>query len=141
MTVPRQETVAQLAGFENIFDVTVVAVHEDRGTMACRLAGSDVDLETPLVRADLGSVLRVGIRAGDILLASLHPRGLSARNILPGRVVSLAERDMIVVAKVSCGVEMEVHLTLAARDSLQLQPGREAWLVVKTHSCHLMGLS
>jgi molybdate transport system ATP-binding protein len=141
MTVPRQETVAQLAGFENIFDVTVVAVHEDRGTMACRLAGSDVELETPLVRADLGSVLRVGIRAGDILLASLHPRGLSARNILPGTVVSLAERDMIVVAKVSCGVEVEVHLTLAARDSLQLQPGREAWLVVKTHSCHLMGLS
>ena len=30
------------------------------------------------------------------------------------------------------------HLTLAARDSLHLQPGREVWLVVKTHSCHLM---
>src|SRR5580693_1058647 len=28
MTAPRQETVAQLAGLENIFDVTVVAVHE-----------------------------------------------------------------------------------------------------------------
>jgi ABC-type molybdate transport system ATPase subunit len=33
---------------------------------------------------------------------------------------------------------MEVHLTLAARDSLQLTPGREVWLVIKTHSCHLM---
>jgi molybdate transport system ATP-binding protein len=141
MTAPRQETVAQLAGFENIFDATVIAVHENRGTMVCQLSESKVDIETPLVRAEVGSVLRVGIRAGDILLASLAPVGLSARNIIPGRIVSLAQSDVIVVAKVDCGVEMEVHLTLAARDSLQLQPGREVWLVLKTHSCHLMGIS
>ncbi len=138
MTAPRQETVAQLAGFENIFNATVVAAHEDRGTMTCRLAGSNVELETPLVRAEVGSALRVGIRAGDILLATVHPKGLSARNVLPGRMVSLAQRDVIVAAQVNCGVEMEVHLTLAARDALGLQPGREVWLVVKTHSCHLM---
>ncbi len=138
MTAPRQETVAQLAGFENIFDATVVAAHEDRGTMTCRLAGSNVDLETPLVRAEVGSTLRVGIRAGDILLATIQPSGLSARNVIPGRVLSLVQRDVIVVAKVDCGVEAEVHLTLAARDSLLLQPECEVWLVVKTHSCHLM---
>ena len=141
MTAPLQETVAQLAGFENIFDATVVASNPDRGTMACKLTGSDVELETPMVRAEAGSVLRIGIRAGDILLASLQPRGLSARNILPGRVVSLAQRDVIVVAKVNCGVEMEVHLTLAARDSLQLLAGRDVWLVVKTYSGHPMGVS
>ena len=138
MTAPRQETVAQLAGFENIFDAAVMAAHEDRGTMTCRLAGSNVELETPLVRAEVGSALRVGIRAGDILLATVRPEGLSARNLLPGRMVSLAQRDVIVAARVNCGVEMEVHLTLAARDALGLQPGREVWLVVKTHSCHLM---
>ena len=140
MSAPRLETVAQLAGFENIFDVSVIAAHEERGTMVCQLSESKVEIETPLVRADVGSALRVGIRAGDILLASLPPVGLSARNIIPGRVVSLAQRDVIVVATVNCGVEMEVHLTLAARDSLQLQPESEVWLVVKTHSCHLMGI-
>jgi molybdate transport system ATP-binding protein len=141
MSAPRLETVAQLAGFENIFDATVSAVHEERGTMICQLSGSTVEMETPLVRADVGSALRVGIRAGDILLASQPPVGLSARNIIPGRIVSLAQRDVIVAAKVNCRVEMEVHLTLAARDSLHLQPGGEVWLVVKTHSCHLMGIS
>jgi molybdate transport system ATP-binding protein len=141
MAAPRRESLAQLIGFENIFHAVVIAIHEDRGTMRCRLVDSNVELETPLVRADVGSTLLVGIRAGDILLATIQPAGLSARNIIPGRVLSVAQRDVIVVVRVNCGVEMEVHLTLAARDSLQLQPGREIWLIVKTHSCHLMAAS
>jgi molybdate transport system ATP-binding protein len=141
MGAPRRESLAQLIGFENIFHAVVSAAHEDRGTMTCCIAGSNVELETPLVRADTGSALLVGIRAGDILLATIQPQGLSARNIIPGRLLSLEQRDVIVAARVNCGVEMEVHLTLSARDSLQLQPGRDVWLVVKTHSCHLMAAS
>ena len=99
------------------------------------LAGSDGNT---LVRAEVGAHLRVGIRAGDILLAVTVPVGLSARNIIPGRIVALERRDVIISARVDCGVELEVHLTLAARDSLQLAAGRDIWLVIKTHSCHLM---
>jgi len=140
MEAPQQETVAQLLGFENIFDAIVETVSPQRGTMACRVAGDGgpVLLETPLVRGGVGSTLRVGIRAGDILLATAPPVGLSARNVIPGRITSLEQRDVIVSARVKCRVEMEVHLTLAARDSLQLAPGREVWLVIKTHSCFLM---
>jgi len=137
---PLQETVAQLAGFENIFDAVVEAVRPERGTMTCRVPGDGgpLMLETPLVRGGVGSTLRVGIRAGDILLATAPPVGLSARNVIPGRIHSLEQRDVIVSARVKCRVEMEVHLTLAARDSLELAPGKEVWLVIKTHSCHLM---
>jgi len=139
---PLQETVAQLAGFENIFDATVWLVHEDRGTMTCRLpgtkAGTHVLLETPLIRAQTGLMLRVGIRAGDILLAIEKPVGLSARNVIAGELVSLERRDMVISARVDCGVEMVVYLTLAARDALKLAEGRKVWLVVKTYSCHLM---
>jgi molybdate transport system ATP-binding protein len=150
LSAPRGETVAQLAGFENIFDARVSSIHEDRGTMTCRVGVAKVDetdagrekagieLETPLVRAEVGSKLRVGISAGDILLATSAPVGLSARNILPGRVLSLSQRDAIVTARVDCGVELSVHLTLGARDSLGLAPGTQVWVIVKTHSCHLL---
>ena len=140
MEAPRQETVAQLVGVENIFDAVVDAIRPERGTMTCRVAGDGgaVLLETPLVRGGVGSPLRVGIRAGDILLATAPPVGLSARNVIPGRIASLEQRDVIVSARVKCRVEMEVHLTMAARDSLELVPGKEVWLVIKTHSCHLM---
>ena len=142
MSAPLQETVAQLAGFENIFDAVVESVNPERGTMSCRLTASaevrPILLETPLVRGGVGASLRVGIRAGDILLATSPPVGLSARNVIPGRVASLEQHDVVVSARVNCGVEVDVHLTLAARDSLQVVPGREVWLVIKTHSCHLM---
>jgi molybdate transport system ATP-binding protein len=142
LSAPQVEAVAQLAGFENIFDAVVEAVRPERGTMTCHLLTdghrSHVVLETPLVRGGVGSVMRVGVRAGDILLATVAPVGLSARNVLPGRISSIEQRDVIVAARVNCRVEMEVHLTLAARDSLQLVSGKEVWLVIKTHSCHLM---
>jgi molybdate transport system ATP-binding protein len=141
MRVPRLETVARLAGFENIFNATVQALHEDRGTMTCQLGKDAVELETPLVRAEVGSRLRVGVRAGDLLLATEKPRGLSARNVLPGTIRRLEQRDVIIAAMVDCsGTEFEVHLTLAARDALQLGPGKSVWVVAKTHSCHLMGM-
>jgi molybdate transport system ATP-binding protein len=140
MRAPRMETVVELSGFENIFDARVMALNETRGTMVCRLAGaSDVDLETPLVQAEVGSRLRVGIQAGDLLLATEDPQGLSARNILPGTIRQLTQRDVIVSAMVDCGgIEFTVYLTLAARDGLKLGVGKKVWVVVKTHSCHVM---
>lgn len=143
LSAPRGETVAQLAGFENIFDAEVTSIHEDRGTMTCRIGSerfehSRVEVETPLIHAEPGVRLRVGISAGDVLLATSAPAGLSARNVLPGRLVSMHQRDAIVTAMVDCGVELSVHLTLGARDSLGLVPGRQVWVIVKTHSCHLL---
>ncbi|HEU5450368.1 MAG TPA: molybdenum ABC transporter ATP-binding protein [Terriglobales bacterium] len=135
---PRTEAMAQLAGFENILDATVTALHPEQGTMACRLGTSQVALEAPLGRVSIGAPVRIGIRAGDILLASASPQGLSARNVIAARVVALAQRDVTVVVRVDCGVELEAHVTPGARRALDLQPGRPVWLVLKTHSCHLL---
>src|SRR5882757_4097497 len=196
MTTPHYETVAQLAGFENIFDAEVEAVHEDRGTMTCKVMtcktmtrktatggeatpdevtpaevtpaevttsevttnevttsnvtttdlpvaeNSTLVLETPLVRSAAGSRFRIAIRAGDVLLATSEPNEISARNIFPGKVVSVERRDVIILARVQTAadphVEFFVQLTLAACDSLGIAEGREVWLVLKTHSCHLV---
>src|SRR5205814_9109071 len=123
LNAPRREAVAQLAGFENIFDASVIATHEAQGTMTCRLARSAATLEAPLARLQPGARLRLAVRAGDILLATARPQAISARNIISGVVLSLEQRDFMVVAQVDCGARFEVHLTPGARDSLQLAPG------------------
>ncbi|HZU44309.1 MAG TPA: molybdenum ABC transporter ATP-binding protein [Terriglobales bacterium] len=138
LEAPRHETLAQLAGFENIFDATVTALHESQGTMTCRLAKSAVELDVPLGRDGVGSLVRVGVRAGDILLASSHPEGLSARNVVSGKISSLSQRDVTVIVSVDCGVVFEAYVTPAARDSLRLEVGKQVWLVIKTYSCHLL---
>lgn len=138
MRRPQSETVAQLAGFENILDCSVTGSHPEYGTMTCRIADSNLDLEVPLSRVSASLPLRVGIRAGDILLASSKPEGLSARNVLDGTIASLEQRDMKVIAMVRCGAVFEVHLTLGARESLQLESGTQVWIVIKTYSCHVL---
>lgn len=137
LNAPRRETLANLAGFENIFDANVVAMHEAAGTMTCRI-DDKVEIEAPLGHAVVEEQVRIAIRAGDILLANQEPRGLSARNVLKGTIVSLTRRDVTVIAEVDCGVRMEVHITPAAISSLGLNTGSSVWLVVKTHSCQLV---
>jgi molybdate transport system ATP-binding protein len=138
LRAPRHELLAQLAGFENIFDAAVTARDETSGTMTCRLDPAGILLEVPLSSESAGDIVRLGIHAGDILLASRKPEGLSARNLLPGRLCRLERRDVTVIAEVDCGVPFQVHLTPGAQRSLQLEPGAEVWLVIKTYSCHLL---
>jgi molybdate transport system ATP-binding protein len=138
LTRPQFEAVAQLAGFENIMECSVVATHAEQGTMTCRIAGTSVSLEVPLSRVDTARPVRVGIRAGDILVATSLPQGLSARNVIAGSIVSLRQQDATVVAEVDCGARFVVHLTPGARQALALEVGKQLWLVVKTYSCHIL---
>jgi molybdate transport system ATP-binding protein len=135
MHTPAHERVAQLAGFENLLDAVVLHHRPDAGVMVSRLAGTAVDLETPLADVEAGHPVRVAIRAGDILIATERPRGVSARNIVPGTITTLSRQGATVRAQISIGVPIEVHLTPTSSDELGLRPGREVWVVVKTHSC------
>ena len=135
MEAPSHEHVAQLAGFENLLDAVVVNRRPDVGVMVSRLAGTSVDLETPLAAAEEGDAVRVAIRAGDILIATGHPHGVSARNIVPGTITSLSREGAIVRAEVNIGVPLEVHITPMASEELGLRLARDVWVVVKTHSC------
>lgn len=138
LTRPVQESVAQLAGFENVFDCEVVGLHPELGTMTCRVSPAGPALEVPMTRVGAGKDLRLGIRAGDILLATLVPAGISARNVIEGRITSLSQHDITVIAEVDCGAKFVVHLTPGARQSLALAPGMSVWLVIKTYSCHVL---
>jgi molybdate transport system ATP-binding protein len=135
---PRSETIAQIVGFENVFDATVVSVMEAQGTMLCRAGRNHLLLEVPLTRAAVGAPLRVAVRAGDIMLAGEHPHGLSARNTFEGRVIEVRRVGVTVVVMVDSGVTLEVHVTPAAAEELKLAPGRPVWLVLKTNSCSLV---
>jgi molybdate transport system ATP-binding protein len=138
LNAPRRKKLAQAAGFENLFSATVIDLRESDGVMRLRLAESSSEIEVPLGYATPGDRVRVAIRAGDILLATQRPSGLSARNVLEGKIASLDQLGTIVVARVACGVILTVHLTPGALRALELTVGMPVWIVLKTHSCHVV---
>jgi len=138
LDAPRRKNLAQAAGFENLLRGTVLDLREPDGVMRLRLEESACLIEVPLGYAAVGDRVQVAVRAGDILLATELPHGLSARNVLPGRIVSLEQRGTMVIARVDCGVTFTAHMTPGALRTLPLSEGRPVWLVLKTHSCHLV---
>jgi molybdate transport system ATP-binding protein len=138
LEAPRHKRLAQAAGFENLLSGTVVDLREADGVMRVILNGSRCEIEVPLGYAAAGDRVRVAIRAGDILLATSQPHDLSARNVIEGKIVALETRGTLVRARVDCGVEFIVHLTPGAVRSLNLAEDAHVWLVLKTHSCHLV---
>jgi molybdate transport system ATP-binding protein len=143
---PEHGILANLAGFENVFDAAVVERRERAGTMECRLDGSAgpqsntcPTLEVPLNSSRVGDPIRIAIRAGDILVGIEEPRGLSARNVLRGRLVELTAHGPTMVAVVDAGAQFVVHLTPTGVESLHLTPGDHVWLIVKTYSCRIVG--
>jgi molybdate transport system ATP-binding protein len=138
LDAPRSVALAEAAGFENLLHGVVLEHRPADGVMRVALSLSNRELEIPLGSAPARSSVQIAVRAGDILLATESPKAISARNILPGTVLSLELRGTLYVVQVDAGLTFTVFVTPEAVRSLQLGPGRRVWLVIKTHSCHLV---
>jgi molybdate transport system ATP-binding protein len=133
----QHEAIAEWSALENVLEGSITSLHEAQGTMTFRTG--QIDLEVPLGRAEPSDHVRVGIGAHDILLAISPPQGLSARNIIQGRIIGLKQRDALVSVLVNCrGTELEVHVTPASVQTLLLARETTVWVVIKTHSCFLI---
>jgi molybdate transport system ATP-binding protein len=142
LDAPRRSSLAQASGFENLFSGVVTELREADGVMRVQLVRGACEIEMPLSYVAVGTAVRLAIRAGDILLATERPYGLSARNIIAGKIISLERRGTMFVAQVVADADgsviFTVHLTLGAKRALELEVNRPVWLVIKTHSCHVL---
>ena len=117
---------------ENLLEVEVEEHRPDSGLTRGRLATRT--LWVSQVDRPVGATLSVAIRAADILIATEAPRGLSARNVLPGTVTALDTLGSRVLVTAEAGVPLLVEITREARDGLGLQPGKEVFLIIKSSS-------
>jgi molybdate transport system ATP-binding protein len=131
----RQLSVARLTRVRNIFSTTVESHQPAQGVTIVRIAGGPA-LRVPLSDAPVGSRATCGIRSDDILLAAEAVTGISAQNILPGRVSEIVRHGGEVEVLIDCGVRFVASVVAAAVESLDLQPGRAVHLIIKARSCH-----
>ncbi len=138
---PGQSGVARLVGVENMFRMDVESRQPRDGTMTCR--GEGLRLEVPLGEAvQPGSggtdTVTVGIRASDIILATVEPVGSSARNRILGTVASIEARPPGYTVELDCGGHLRCQVTGAALEEMGLHVGQPLWAVFKASSCFLV---
>lgn len=112
---------------------TRVLGHDDIHDLTMLEARAGV-LSVPRLRLDPGALLRVRLRGRDIILSLRRPEGLSALNVLPGRISSIeAPEGAGVDVILDCGGDGVVaRLTRKSVESLGLAPGLTVYAIVKS---------
>ena len=110
-----------------------VAAHDD-GFGLTTLATSAGTLRVQRVAAEIGAVLRVRIRARDVMIALAPPERISALNVLPARIAEIgSEAGPVADIRLASGADTIVaRVTRYSIETLGLAPGRDVFAVVKS---------
>ncbi len=124
--------------FENVLSGTV---RECAVGTADVEVGPGVRVRVPRSGLEPGERAVFALRADDVLVSLEHPTGLSARNVLRGRISAVTPAGEDLLLRVSTGAEsraLVACVTRGAARELRLDPGRDVHLVVKTRSCQVL---
>jgi molybdate transport system ATP-binding protein len=117
-----------------------VSRHDDR------LRLTVIDLHGATLTAPYAPALAVGervrlrIRARDVAVALNQPEGLSIRNVIPGRIVTIAVDEEAGSAETiidAGGPRLRARLTLAAIEDLGLEEGADVYALIKSVSLEI----
>jgi molybdate transport system ATP-binding protein len=117
-----------------VVDATVSA-HDDALAMTLLDSGAG-EIRVPRLALAKGAAVRVRIRARDVIVATERPHGLSALNILPGRIAAIGQGEGgSVEVRIDCGgTPVLSRITRQSLAALDLKAGRPVFAVIKTVS-------
>lgn len=133
---PRAIGIAKLVGVDNLLRLEVKR-HDEEGGVTMLDLGSGLDLASPLCTASVGEPVDVGIYAEDIILCRHAPEATSARNSLPGRILSADRIGHEVLVTLEVGRRtLRVRVTKGAATEFGLNAGQQVFALIKTTACH-----
>jgi molybdate transport system ATP-binding protein len=117
-----------------ILDMTVTGYDQAYDMTSLRSAAGEAHVQGKMGKP--GAVLRVQIRARDVMVATRKPTKISALNIFRGRIAALdAAGPSAVNVTIDCAESPIIaRITRQSRDALQLNPGLEVYALVKAIS-------
>ncbi len=119
--------------FGAVLTATVAAHEREDGLTRLAIAGDK--LLVPQIDEEIGKTLRIRIRARDVALAKQAPTGLSVLNTLRARVTELVNQSRThidVKLETEGGAQIWSRITLRSGRELDIKPGAEIWLLIKT---------
>ena len=114
---------------------TTVLHHDDAFSMTV-LASRAGEIRVSRLDLAVGAPVRIRIRARDVMVATVEPTGLSALNVLPGKVAAIEPGEgASVEVRIDCnGAVVMARITRQSRQALGLEAGSQVFAVVKTVS-------
>ena len=111
-----------------------VLSHAPDGLSRVQLRAGTV--ETPELHVPVGSMVRLRVRASDVLIATQPPEGLSAINVLPARVTQIrtGRGPGAVVVLDAAGVRLLSRVTARTVQRMGLKAGLHCFAVIKAMS-------
>lgn len=100
------------------------------------LRSSGGEWRLPRIDAPAGARVTVRVRARDVMIATERPAGISALNVLEGRIaaIDMAGDSETLVSILSGGDRLYARVTRRSVGQLGLEPGRTVFAIVKSVS-------
>ncbi len=121
---------------DNLLEGQVIEAHSDGSQGRVRIG--TVDLVAPTAQRHFGEKVVISIGSREIILASERPVGISARNVIEGKVVAIDGDSQRRLVTVDCGTEIMAEVTASAIEELHIEPGKSVFLVIKSSSIAVM---
>ena len=129
---PGVSDIAEYATLENLLEAEVLPTNNDDGLAELKVG--DARLLAPEVHRQPGESVMISIRAGDIILALDVPPRMSARNVITAVVEEVHVVGPRVLVYADLGARLVVEITRSALKELDLSPGRQVYVIIKTNS-------
>jgi molybdate transport system ATP-binding protein len=117
----------------SVLEMVVVSYDEKFGITLLRSAVGEIRI--PGRFAAIGKTIRLRVRARDILIADQKPKGLSALNLLEGKIADINRHGPFADVRIDCaGTPIMSRITYQSSESLKLVTGMPIFAIVKTVS-------
>jgi molybdate transport system ATP-binding protein len=133
---PRSLPVAQAVGTDNIFVGEVLEHNPEDGITTIGVGSCRI--QAPYNGLSPGTQVTLGIRSEDIIVSCERLTCTSARNVLQGVIKHMIFDTNKTELVVFCGVDFKVSITSATVKDLNLQAGKEVYLLVKARALHIL---
>jgi molybdate transport system ATP-binding protein len=135
-TVSRHPALREIVGPDAVGAVMAGVVErvDEAGLTMVRVGDAEFVVDEP---ATLGQRIQIQVLARDVIVAAARPSGLSVRNVVSARVVSVTPdvgRAVLVELDIGRTATLLARITSRASQELKLSPDMQVWALIKAVS-------
>jgi len=138
-SVSRHPALREIVGPDAVGAVMqgVVEGTDDAGLTKVRVGDAELVVDEPALPLTVGQRIQIQVLARDVIVAAARPSGLSVRNLVAARVVSVKPdvgRAVLVELDIGRTATLLARITASAAEELGLSSDKQVWALIKAVS-------